>query len=89
MNIIFIGISAFVGGIVVALLGWLDSGEAFEIRKFSASIVRALIAGVGIAAAYSYANSITTLDIVISFLAGAGFDAGINRISGAIKAGLK
>ena len=89
MNIIYIAIAAFIGGIVSALLGWLDSAEPFEVRKFSASIVRALIAGLGIAAAYSYVNSITVLDIVICFLAGAGFDAGVNRISGAIKAGLK
>ena len=89
MNVILVGTSALVGGIVAAVLGWLDSGEVFEARKFSASIVRALIAGLGIAVAYSYANSITVLDIVICFLAGAGFDAGINRISGAIKVGLK
>ena len=89
MNVILVGVSALVGGIVAAVLGWLDSGEVFEARKFSASIVRALIAGLGIAAAYSYANSITVLDIVICFLAGAGFDAGVNRISGAIKVGLK
>ena len=89
MNVILVGASALVGGIVAAVLGWLDSGEVFEARKFSASIVRALIAGLGIAVAYSYANSITVLDIVICFLAGAGFDAGINRISGAIKVGLK
>ena len=89
MNVILVGASALVGGIVAAVLGWLDSGEVFEARKFSASIVRALIAGLGIAVAYSYANSITVLDIVICFLAGAGFDAGVNRISGAIKVGLK
>jgi len=89
MNVILVGASALVGGMVAAVLGWLDSGEVFEARKFSASIVRALIAGLGIAVAYSYANSITVLDIVICFLAGAGFDAGINRISGAIKVGLK
>ena len=89
MNVILVGASALVGGMVAAVLGWLDSGEVFKARKFSASIVRALIAGLGIAVAYSYANSITVLDIVICFLAGAGFDAGINRISGAIKVGLK
>lgn len=89
MNIIFIGVAAFVGGIVAAVLGWLDANEPWDSKKFAASLVRALIAGLGIAAAYSYANSITVLDIVICLLAGAGFDAGINRISGAIKAGLK
>jgi len=88
MDVVWIGVAAFLGGIVSGVLGWLDSGEAFEIRKFSASIVRALFAGLGIAVAYSYANSITALDIVVAILAGAGFDAGVNRISGAIKVGL-
>ena len=89
MNVIFIGISAFIGGIVVALLGWLDSGETFEIRKFSASIVRALIAGVVFAVGYTYANSLSLIDIGIAFCGGAGVDALGNRISGAIKAGIK
>ena len=89
MNVIFMGISAFIGGIVVALLGWLDSGETFEIRKFSASIVRALIAGVVFAVGYTYANSLSPIDIGIAFCGGAGVDALGNRISGAIKAGIK
>ena len=89
MNVIFIGISAFLGGIVVALLGWLDSGEAFEVRKFSASIVRALVAGIVFAIGYSYTNSLSPIDIGIAFCGGAGVDVLGNRISGAIKAGLK
>ena len=89
MNVIFIGISAFIGGIVVALLGWLDSGETFEVRKFSASIVRALIAGVVFAVGYTYANSLSPIDIGIAFCGGAGIDVLGNRISGAIKAGIK
>jgi len=89
MNIIWIGVSAFAGGIVVALLGWLDSGETFEIRKFSASIVRALIAGVVFVVGYSYINSLSPIDIGIAFCGGAGIDVLGNRISGAIKAGIK
>lgn len=89
MNVISIGVSAFIGGIVAALLGWLDSGETFNIRKFSASIVRALIAGVIFAVGYSYANSLSPIDIGIAFVGGSGIDVLGHRISGAIKAGLK
>lgn len=89
MNIIWVAVSAFVGGMVTAILGWLDSGEAFEVRKFGASLVRALVAAIAFAVAYTYSNGLTPIDIGIAFLGGAGFDVLGNRISGAIKAGLK
>ena len=89
MNILLIGASALVGGMVAAVLGWLDSGEVFEARKFSASIVRALMAGVVFAVGYTYTNSLSPLDIGIAFIGGAGVDVLGNRISGAIKVGLK
>ena len=86
MNIIFIGVAAFVGGIVAAVLGWLDSQEPFEVRKFTASVVRALVAGVVLAVGYTYTNGLSPIDIGIAFVGGAGIDVLGNRISGAIKA---
>ncbi len=88
MNIIWIAVSAFVGGIVAALLGWCDSGEAFMPRKFASSIIRAIIAGVVFAVGYSYTNGLSPIDIGIAFVGGAGVDALGNRVSGAIKAGI-
>ena len=87
MNVIWIAVSAFTGGIVAALLGWLESKEPFDARKFSASIARALLAAVAFAVGYHYANSITPIDIGIAFCGGAGIDVLGNRVSGAIKAG--
>jgi len=89
MNVIWIGVAAFVGGIVAASLGYLDSQEPFELRKFSASIVRALVAAVIFAVGYSYTNGLTPIDLGIAFVGGAGVDVLGNRISGAIKAGLQ
>lgn len=89
MNVILIGVSAFVGGIVSATLGWFDSGEPFEVKKFSASLIRALIAGVVFAVGYSYINSLSPIDIGIAFCGGAGIDVLGNRVAGAIKASLK
>lgn len=89
MNIIFITVGAFVGGIVAGVLGWLDSSEGFEMRKFAASIIRALIAAIVFSVGYGYAGSLSPIDIGIAFCAGAGVDVLGNRISGAIKAGLK
>ena len=89
MNVIWIAVSAFAGGIIAALLGWLDSGEAFEVRKFSASVVRGLAAAVVFTVGYSYTNGLSPIDIGVAFVGGAGVDVLGNRISGAIKAGLK
>ncbi|MBU0778239.1 hypothetical protein KKF82_08270 [Patescibacteria group bacterium] len=89
MNILWIGVAAFLGGIVSGVLGWLDSGEAFEIRKFSATIVRALVAGIVFAIGYHYANGLSPIDLGLAFVGGSGIDVLGNRISGSIKAGLK
>jgi len=88
MDIIYIAVAAFVGGIVSSLLGWFDSQEPFAPRKFGASLVRALVAGIGFAAAYHYTNGLTPIDLALAFLGGAGVDVLGNRISGSIKAGL-
>ena len=34
MYIWYLVVAAFIGGIIAALLGWLDSGETFAARKF-------------------------------------------------------
>ena len=86
MNIIWIAASAFAGGIGAAVLGWLDSGEAFAVRKFSASVVRALVAAVLLAVGYTFTDGLTLIDIGIAFCGGAGVDVIGNRISGAIRA---
>ena len=86
MEIILIAVAAFSGGILSALLGWLDSHEQFEARKFTASVLRALGAGAAFAITYTLAGpAVTVLDLVVAFVAGAGVDASINRIAGAIK----
>jgi len=87
MNVIWIAVAAFIGGIVAALLGWLESKEPFVSRKFSASLIRALVAAVASAIGYQYANAITPIDIGIAFCAGAGVDVLGHRVARAIKKG--
>ncbi len=83
-----IGVAAFLGGVVTALLGWTESNLPFNIKKFMSSVIRALIAGVGIAVVFEYGGSIGPLSYLIAFLAGAGVDVGGNRVAGAITAKL-
>ena len=89
MNIIWIAVSAFVGGLIAATLGWVDSNEPFAARKFASSVIRAAIAAIGFAVAFNYNNHPAPLDILYAFLGGAGVDVLGNRVSGAIRSSLK
>lgn len=86
MNVVLIAVAAFLGGIIAALIGWLETQAPFNPRKFAASVTRALVAAIGIAVAYTYVNSLSALDIAMAVLAGAGVDVLGNRIAGAITA---
>jgi hypothetical protein len=89
MQVIYIAVAAFLGTMVVSLLGWLKSGEAFIPRKFAASLVTAVVAAVGFAVAYQYSNALTPIDLGVAFLGGAGVDAVRKGAAGSITAGLK
>jgi len=82
MDRLYVALAALLGGLVAALLGWLESNEPFNARKFGGSAVRALIAAVIFAVGYQLANSVTMLDLFYAFLGGAGVDVLGNRISG-------
>jgi hypothetical protein len=86
MEVIYIGLAALAGGIVIALLGWTETKESFDARKFSSSIIRAIIGAAVIAAGFNYAGATSPIMYLFAFLGGAGFDAGGKRIAGAIAA---
>ncbi len=81
MEIALIALSATFGGIAVALLGWLDSHEPFDSRKFGASIIRSLVAGIIFAISYEFRETVSIVDFFLAFLGGAGVDALGKRIS--------
>jgi len=89
MQVIYIAGASFLGVMVVSILGWLKSTEAFNIRKFAASLVTALIAAVGFAVAYQFQDGLTPLDLAASFLGGAGFDSLRKGVGGAAISGLR
>ena len=82
MNTLYIALAAFLGGVVAALLGWLESGEPFSPRKFGGSVIRSLIAAAIFAAGYQLSGSVGMIDLLYAFLGGAGVDVIGNRISG-------
>ena len=82
MSTIYIALAALLGGVVNALLGWLESGEPFNPRKFGGSVIRSLIAGAVFAAGYRISGGAGIIDLLYAFLGGAGVDVIGNRISG-------
>jgi hypothetical protein len=81
MERLHLALAAFAGGVVSALLGWLESGESFNRRKFGGSAVRALIAAAVFAVGYDMGGSVGALDLLYAFMGGAGVDVIGNRIS--------
>lgn len=77
----YLALAALVGGIATALVGWLEGQEPFDNRKFCASAIRALFAGVIFALTYQLAEEFSPVDLLWAFLGGAGVDALGNRIS--------
>jgi hypothetical protein len=81
--------AATVGGILNALLGWVQKAppEPFNPRGFVASVITSIIAAGGIVAAWDWAGVSNALVACVSaFLSGAGIVSGASRISGAITA---
>ena len=81
MDRLYIALASLSGGLAAALLGWLESGETFNPRKFGGSVIRALIAGVVFAVGYHLADGVSILDLLYAFLGGAGVDVLGNRIA--------
>lgn len=82
MEKLYIALAALLGGLVAALLGWLESSEPFNTRKFGGSVIRALIAAIVFAVGYHLSGSLVILDLFYAFLGGAGVDVLGNRIAG-------
>ena len=82
MDRFYISMAALLGGLVAALLGWLESSEPFDSRKFGGSAIRALIAGILFAVGYQLSGTLGLLDLFYAFLGGAGVDVLGNRVAG-------
>ena len=71
----YTAVAAFLGAVVVALLGWADSKEPFDGKKFLASALRGLVAAVTFAVGVTATDSAVSWPFYLaSFLGGAGLD---------------
>jgi hypothetical protein len=86
IQIVILAFASVLGALTAASLGWLESGEPFNGRTFTSSILRAIIAGIISAGGFSTIVSPAIWDYITAFLAGVAIDVGGNRIAGAISA---
>ena len=82
---IIVALAAFGGGLLSALLGWLDSKEPFDGRKFAKSAGFAVFSAIGFAVAYEFSDGVTVKDIGLAVLGGAGVDSLANRAIGTMR----
>ena len=83
METIYVSLAAFGGALGSSLLGYLNSKEGFDSRKFTASFMRAILAGGTFAVTYSTVMGAPTIgDMIVAFGAGAGVDVLGHRLAG-------
>lgn len=84
IEILIIIVCTTLGAIVSALLGWLESGNPFDQRKFLASMIRGVLASLINAIIFQDVDPVTTWTYLVAFLGGAGFDVVVKRGQAAI-----
>lgn len=80
IQLFFIMVAALLGGVLNAYLGWSDSGEPFNARKFSATIIRAAIGAIASALGFQGIVDITFWIYIAAFLSGSGVDVTLHGI---------
>lgn len=82
MSTWIIALAAFLGGLAAATLGYLESKEPFEPKKFARSVIVALVAAASFAVGFTLGNGASARDVLLAFLSGAGLDVIANRALG-------
>ncbi len=80
MDKLWLAVAAWGAGMLVAILGWLESKEPFHVRSFCASCIRSLIAGIIWAAAYPLDKPLSWEIVIGAIASGPFFDTVVNRV---------
>jgi len=89
MDLVILAGAAFLGTVIVAVLGYLEAKEPWDTRKFLGSIVRGIVAALIIAITFKIPDKIGMREIFVAILAGAGVDVAGKRVAAAIRAGVR
>jgi len=90
IELLVLFIATVLGAVTTSGLGWLDSGVAFDARKFVPGVIRGIVAAiiVFIPASAGYLGSTLSLVTILgAFVAGMGVDVVGNRIAGILGIG--
>ena len=90
IELVILFLASVLGAVTTSSLGWLDSGYAFDARKFVPGLIRGIIAAimVFIPASQGYLGTTLGLPVILgALLAGMGVDVAVNRLAGILKIG--
>lgn len=86
IQVVFLIVAGIIGTLLSIGLGWTESTEPFDVKKFISSLIRGSIGIViYILGAYALAPSVGVWDYVEIAIFAAGFDALIKRGQGAVQ----
>jgi hypothetical protein len=90
LEILLLALAAIFGALGSGAIGWLDSGEVFDWRKYTSTMLRAIFAGLLFAFTnFALRETIIPWDYLAAILGGAGIDVFGNRLAGAVAARIK
>lgn len=81
-------VAAFLGALLLGLLGWCKSNEPFSPRKFLATAITALIAAALLGLSYAD-QAVTVKEVVLAFLSGAGIDYVRHAVQGTVAGAIR
>lgn len=85
MDPLIIAICWLAGSAIIGIIGWMNSSDAWNTRKFMSTILGGVSGAIVFGLAYQYTGaSLTVLDYLTAIAAGMGVGAAVPRISGAI-----
>lgn len=89
IQMLILFLATIAGAITTSVLGWLDIGDPFSIRKFLPGVIRGIVAAVVvfIATYEGFIGEVTMFTYLGAFIAGMAFDVAGNRIAGILGIG--
>jgi hypothetical protein len=84
IEILLLFLATVAGAVTTSGLGWLDSGDPFNLRKFLPGLIRGIVAAivVFIATYEGWIGEITLFTYLGAFIAGMAVDVVGNRLAG-------
>lgn len=89
IQMLILFLATVTGAVTTSTLGWLDTGDPFNLRKFLPGIIRGIAAAivVFIATYEGWIGEVTLFTYLGAFIAGMAVDVAGNRVAGILGIG--